>query len=337
MSQILDWIRTNLFGSSSNNQQSEQPKQIEDVKNDDTKQGNTKQDDIKQEEKREITKWVPNDELYKKYNYFLSKINEIQKQKRNGEKMIERSKFLIKEYNRLKDRKDIDSRINASQTKQELLSLENKIIQGEEAIKKLEEADGSILDEWEEYLLKARNFLESNNINKNITINDILTSSVLLITAKKYLDGYVVSVNREDNLDIIAQLDLFFNIKRLKHTTKITDEEYENKKQQLIARIGASNIIADLETPHQLNVLGYNENTHTEQTINITDSNVQMVIAQPLVQAIVHNPNQEATVLAIEPINEDEENNITPIVREITNESNNNEEESTEQNNVQDG
>ncbi len=65
---------------------------------------------------------------------------------------------------------------------------------------------------------------------------------------------------------------------------RFTDQEFEDKKNDIIRRIGNSEITSDLSVPHKLTTSAYNENPHEHASapnINITGS-VQMVIATPI-------------------------------------------------------
>ncbi len=302
MSYVFNWIRENLLGSKSEQTKEEKvpkqidglkPKQIEDKTN--THTHTHTQDIVKKEpeaepkviESKQIEKWIPKDELYVKYNKFLNNVNKIKRHKQELNKNIERSKMLIKEYTGLKDKTDVESKINTSMIVQELLNIESKIKQGEDAIKELDTIDSSVLDEWNNYVGEARNFIVTNELDKLLTPNDILTSQALMITAKKYLDGYIVSVSNDDYLESLAKLELFFDVKSLTHSKlklRFTDQEFEDKKNDIIRRIGNSEITSDLSVPHKLTTSAYNENPHEHASapnINITGS-VQMVIATPI-------------------------------------------------------
>lgn len=299
MSYILNWINKNLLNR---NKQEEQIKLeiepfasnlIEDKKENviETKTDIDTHDIVikdENEEKivqiKEIKKWIPNDSLYKRYNIFLDNVNKIKKHKTDLTKHVNRSKFLIKEFTQLKGKTDVESKINASMTKQELLNIEAKIKQGEDAIKELETIDSAVLDEWDEYVEEARNFLVLHNISDLVNTNEILNSQALYVTAKKIIDGYIVSLNDDKYLELLERLESLFDVKEFKARLKYTDQEFENKKKKIMDRIGNSDTLTDLTVPHRLTTTAYNENSSNNEiapNINITGS-VNMVIATPV-------------------------------------------------------
>ncbi len=294
MSYVLNWIKENLLDSKKSKPEENNVTIPNSIESNKLEYKEKEQEVILQNENssqvvesKNIKKWAPNDALYDKYNKFLNNVNKIKRHRQELSRNIERSKFLIKEYTGLKAKNDVESKINASMTKQELLNIESKIKQGEDAIKELDSIDSNVLDEWDNYVEEARNFLVTNQIDKMITTNDILTTQALLITVKKYLDGYVVTVSNEEYLEALAQIELFFDIKAINNSKtklKFTQKEFEDKKNDIVKRIGNSEITSDLSVPHKLNASAYNENPHDHASapnINITGS-VQMVIATPV-------------------------------------------------------
>jgi len=205
---------------------------------------------------------------------------------------------------------------------QELLNLETKIKQGEDAIKELESIDASILDEWNEYVEEARNFLVTHNINKSICTNDILTTQTLFITAKKYYDGYMVSISNDEYLEALTQFDLFFDVKTLTISNtrlRFNKEEFEEKRNKIIERIGNSDIVTDLTIFHTLDISAHNENSNTNGSapnINITGA-VNMVISTPVSNNLQINSGIPIASAYID-------NNITDSNNLLTNSTNNN-------------
>ncbi len=228
-----------------------------------------------------VKKWVPNDVLYKKYNNFLERVSEINKHKNSQTKLITRSKQLMKQYNMESKSDDITLKIAASQTKQELFNVETKLRQSESAVHKLETMDSKVLDEWNDYVEQARNFLIENQIDEGINVNDILNTPTLFATMKKFMDGYYITANYEKHLDTIVQLDTFFNVANTRNTLKITQGEFETRRKKLLDKIQPTQIIDDLSVPHKLQAIAANETNSSTNNLTITGP-VQIVTATPL-------------------------------------------------------
>ncbi len=256
---------------------------------------NSKDEQLIQSEKP-VKKWVPNDNLYKRYNNFLERVSEVNKQKNSQTKLITKSKQLMKQYNTESKSDDITLKIAASQTKQELFNVETKLRQSEAAVHKLETMDTKVLDEWNDYIEQARNFLIENQIDENINVNDILNTPTLFATMKKFMDGYYVTANYEKHLDTIVQLDTFFNVSNVKNTLKITQGEFENRRKKLLDKIQPTQIIDDLSVPHNLQAIAPNDTSSLTNNLTITGP-VQIVTARPLIEPVQNNiPIVHATI-----------------------------------------
>ena len=198
------------------------------------------------DENSNYIKWIPNNELVKKYNKFLNNVAELNRQKHTLEnKLVPRSKQLIKEYMKKSRSIDINDKIYASDLKKEMFVIEKKVIYAEKSIKELETMDSGIIDEWNKYLEDARDFLQLNNIDSEITIDDILSDDRLYIMGKKFLDGYCTMINSDNVLNTIQDIKRHFDIGSCKNTMNFSLVEYEEKRKKLL----------DYETENSLNVI----------------------------------------------------------------------------------
>lgn len=190
-------------------------------------------------------KWIPNNELVLKYNKFLNNIAELNRQKYTlDNKLVPKSKQLIKEYLKKSRSIDINDKISASELKKEMFVIEKKVTLAEKSIKELETLDSGIIDEWDKYLEDARVFLQVNNINSEITIDDILSNDRLYIMGKKLLDGYC-AINPNKYLNAIQDIQLYFDIGSYKNKINFSLLEYEEKRKKLF----------DYETENSLNII----------------------------------------------------------------------------------
>jgi hypothetical protein len=182
-----------------------------------------------------IIKWFPNNDLFKRYNKFINNVAELNRQKHSLEtKIIPRSKQLIKEYMALTRSSNINDKIMSSEIKKKMFIYEQKIKTAEESIKKLELIDSNIIKEWDKYLEEGQEFLKNNNINSNITINDILSDSSLYLLSKKIVNGYCTNINTDIYLETIKDVKKYFDISSFKNTISISLKEYEEKKNKLL-------------------------------------------------------------------------------------------------------
>lgn len=252
MSQILEWLNSNLFGKKDldlkkiSNSNDNQNKTEQSDKSDKV----NKPDESVQEENK-INKWIPNDALWLKYNKFLQNIGEINRKKHSETKLISQSKHLIKQYKMESVADDITSKMNATQTKQQLMSLESELKRVQTAIKELETMDGKVLDEWNEYIELAREFLVSNGLDTFLDVNDILCSTNLFATMKKIFDSYYSRRNcNEEKLEQIAMMSIYFEPSKTENYSRITDKEFQDKRKELLNKVSCAHIVDDLSKPH---------------------------------------------------------------------------------------
>ncbi len=197
-------------------------------------------------ENNNCVKWIPNNELVKKHNKFLNNVAELNRQKHTLEyKLVPKSKQLIKEYMKFSRSIDINDKIYASELKKEMFMIEKKVSNAEKSIKELETLGFEIIDEWNKYLEDARDFLQVNDIDSEITINDILSNDSLYIMSKKFLDGYCTTISPDKNLNIIKYIKCYFDIGTFKNTMNFSLKEYEDKRKKLLG----------YETENSLNVI----------------------------------------------------------------------------------
>jgi hypothetical protein len=222
-----------------------------------------------------FNKWKPNNELVQRYNKFLNNIAELNRQKHSLEhKLIPKSKQLIKEYMKKVRSSDINDKIEASEIKKEMFIVEKKVLCAEESIKKLETMDSGIIDEWNNYLEEARDFLLNNNINVEITIDDILSDDGLYIMSKKCLDGYCTTINPDKYLERIQDVKHYFDIGSFKNTMNFTLVEYEEKKKKLLEFSTVNSLNAIKEAP-KLFLRDIN-NMPIEYDLNVNNNPVEL-------------------------------------------------------------
>ncbi len=264
MSSILNWISTNLFKSTNPEQktitdQTDKTEQTEKTEQIDNSDG--------------IKKWIPNDKLWQRYNEFLETMSIIQRKKHSESKLIAQSKHLIKQYKMESVSDDITSKMNAIQTKQQLMSVESDIKRVQSAIKELELLDPKILDEWNEYLDSAREFLVANELDSFIDVNDILCTQNLFVTMKKNFDSFYTSNNsNKEKIEQIAKMSIYFDTSKTQNYAKITNKEFEAKKKELLDKIKCVHIVDDLSKPFDPRKIGLAHND-----VNIINNNILQI------------------------------------------------------------
>ena len=192
-------------------------------------------------------KWIPDNNLVLRHNKYLNNCAELNRLKYIVEyALIPKSKRLIKEFMKKSRSYDPDDRTQVSNIRKEMSIIEKKISTTEDSIKQLENYDLLVVEEWNKYLEKAKIFLESNNINSEITMNDILSEDRLYIICKKILNNYILDVKSNKYLNIIKDITQFFDITcSFKNTPSLDFSEYEKKLKELL----------NFETKNSLNAI----------------------------------------------------------------------------------
>ncbi len=264
MSQIIQWISNNLFSKPKDSQNKITNGSVND-NIDVTVTEQNKNSDPGLDNKSSIQKWTPDDNLWMRYNNFLETMSEIQRKKHSENKLISQSKHLIVQYKMESASDDITSKMNALQTKQQLISVETQLKRVQDAIKQLESMDGKILEEYENYLNSAREFLYSRGLDSFVDINEILCSTNLFVLMKKTLDSYYSTKNHgEEKLKQIAQITTYFEPGKIQNLSQITDKEFQTKRKELLKSVAHLHITDDLEKSFNPRILG---NPRIEETV----------------------------------------------------------------------
>ena len=190
-------------------------------------------------------KWIPDNKLVLQYNKYLNNSAELNRLKYILEyALIPKSKRLIKEFMKKSRSHDLDDRNQVPSIRKEMSITEKKISLTEDSIKKLENYDLSIVEKWNTYLEKAKDFLQSNSIDPEITIDDILSDDGLYIMCKKLFNNYIVESNKY--FKTIKDINQFFNINcSIKNTSLLDFSEYEKKLNEFL----------DFETKNSLDAI----------------------------------------------------------------------------------
>jgi hypothetical protein len=155
-----------------------------------------------------FNKWVPDNILYKEYNNYLICLAEQNRLKYNLENvLIPKSKQLIKEFMKKSKSFNQEEKNQVQNIRKEMNIMEQKILFTEKSIKKYENMDVTVIEKWKEYNEKAQSFLTNNNIDCQITANDILTNESLYLMYINFLKN-----NYNQNLKIIQDINIFFDL-----------------------------------------------------------------------------------------------------------------------------
>jgi hypothetical protein len=282
MNTILNWINISLFKDPNQKKITDSINRIDSTNIDKKPDSNDKIDN--DENSNKIKKWIPNDELWMRYNNFLTIMSDIQKKKNSETKLITQSKQLIKQYKMESISDDITSKMNALQTKQHLIDIESKIKRVQIAIKELENADGKILEEYDEYLNSAREFLIRTGLDTFINVNDILCSTNLYVLMRKTFDSfYLTRMNDDDKLKQIAKISTYFEPGKIKNISEISHKEFQTKRKEILNKVSHLHITDDLTKTFNLEYLS---NPRIEETIIAYQ-------IQESVEGLVHKNNND--------------------------------------------
>jgi hypothetical protein len=155
--------------------------------------------------------WIPNDKLVLEYNKYLNNYAELNRLKYVLEyELIPKSKKTIKEFMKKSRSSNLEDRKEIPDIRNHMTMIEQKICLTENLINQLEKNDITIGEKWNEYLETAKDFLQSNNIDKKISINDILSNDRLYIMCNKLFCNYIA--RPDEYYDAMKHVNCFFDI-----------------------------------------------------------------------------------------------------------------------------
>ena len=209
-----------------------------------SKQSNVK-NDLFEKLTEDYNKWIPDNKLVLQYDKYLNNYAELNRLKYILEyTLIPKSKRLIKEFMKKSRSHDSDERNQVPSIRKEMSIIDKKISLTEDSIKQLENYDLLIVEKWNIYLEKAKDFLQSNSIDSEITIDDILSDDRLYIMCKKLFNNYIIESNKY--FKTIKDINHFFDITcAIKNTSLLDFSEYERKLNEFL----------DFETTNSLDAI----------------------------------------------------------------------------------
>lgn len=184
-------------------------------------------------------KWIPDNNIVLQYNKYLNNCAELNRLKYSLEYLlIPKSKQLIKEFIKKSRSQDQNDRSRVSCIRKEMSIIEKKISVAEKSITESENNDSSIVEKWNNYLENAKKFIQFNNVDAEITCNDILSDDGLYIMCKKILNNNIINIESDKYLKTIKDIKQFFDIG---YTEKYTESinfidfaDYEKKLNELL-------------------------------------------------------------------------------------------------------
>ncbi len=190
---------------------------------------------VKDEIVDDCNKWIPDNNIVLQYNKYLNNCAELRRLDYVLEYvLIPKSKRLVKDFMKKSRSSDSNDRSQVSDIRNQMSVTEKQILTTEDSIIQLENMDLSIVEKWKRYLEKANCFLQSNNIDSEITINDILSDDALYILCKKFLNNCVLDPEPNKYLKIIEDVKQFFDIGcQTKNDISNNNIQYEKKLDEL--------------------------------------------------------------------------------------------------------
>lgn len=238
-----------------------------------SKQSNTK-NNLFDEFTENYNKWIPDNKLVLEYNKYLNNSAELNRLKYILEyTLIPKSKRLIKEFMKKSRSHDQDERNQVPSIRKEMSIIEKKISLTEDSIKQLENYDLLIIEKWNIYLEKAKDFLQSNSIDSEITIDDILSDDRLYIMCKKLFNNYIIESNKY--FKTIKDINRFFDITyAIKNTSSLDFSEYEKKLNEFLDFEITNSLDAIIKAP-KLFLYDANKNPITYE-LNINNEPIEL-------------------------------------------------------------
>lgn len=243
------------------------------INNNLSKQSNVK-NNLFEKLTEDYNKWIPDNKLVLQYNKYLNNSAELNRLKYILEyALIPKSKRLIKELIKKSRSYDLDDKNQVPNIRKEMSITEKKISLTEDSIKQLENYDLSIVEKWNIYLEKAKDFLQSNSIDSEITIDDILSDDRLYIMCKKLFNNYIIEPNKY--FKTIEDIYQFFDITcSIKNTSSSDLSEYEKKLNELLDFETKNSLDAIKKAP-KLFLFDINKNPITYE-LNINNEPVEL-------------------------------------------------------------
>ncbi len=172
----------------------------------------------------EIGKFIPNDELYRRYNNFTLKIRDIPKYEheiKNNLEKIERYQEIVNE----ETNGDMIKELGKHETLIEIEKLKSKNKYLETKIKEAKDSDQTVMTEWLEYNKQLQKLIDDNNLTSEITITN-LYCSVNLATYIRLKINDTIYVNKSDEIyQTLGKISQVINIKHLLEEQKINKDK----------------------------------------------------------------------------------------------------------------
>jgi hypothetical protein len=155
-------------------------------------------------DKNNITnRWIPNDELYYKYNELTINIQYINKYKNILKELLEK-KNRLENYIQQNKYKTIEDKINNLNDIEELSKVNIDIVKYENKI--IFSYDDNIINQWEIYINELNNIIVFNNLYEFININNLYSSDHIYIYLKQLISSNSKYINIINKLNEIIDL-----------------------------------------------------------------------------------------------------------------------------------
>ena len=154
-----------------------------------------------------LTKWIPNEDLYIKYNNCSNEMRSINMTRINNLNAIITN--CKEKYEKLSTSNDMYNRFDALEMQSYMYDCEIDLIGQENNFKYI---TSDFLLKWSKYLEAAKNFIVDNKLHNVVKIKDILSNNNLKIAKRRNTDGIIISKNKSIYADNIKKLNKYFDI-----------------------------------------------------------------------------------------------------------------------------
>lgn len=169
-------------------------------------------------------KFIPDDELYRRYNEFTLKVRDIhsneQKIKNNLEK-IERYEEQLKEDTN----GDIQKIVQKHETSIEIEKLKSQNKNLEIRIKQAKESDLTVMNEWSDYCSKIQKIIDDNNFTGEMTITNLYCSTNLYTYITLKVNDTIYVNKADETYQLLAKISQVVNIRHMLEQQKINKDK----------------------------------------------------------------------------------------------------------------
>lgn len=169
--------------------------------------------------------WVPNDELVSKYEKLEENISKIRSLLHKTKEHRNRISCRQEQIDNLCNKKSPEEmnmydKVQMIDLKKDIANEETKLISLEKQIEAVQSfANDEIINQYVEYMSKAKDYIIMTNLEEDITVDNILTSKSIYFKIKVIMDTIYLSASGsksyEKNVKLLQKFAVLFNMDKI--------------------------------------------------------------------------------------------------------------------------